>query len=183
MSLSIPIYIAVLIIVFALLIAAVLLIGARHIYCKTKQTLAAEADEQKQLLKDEEEKFKTELKEKYNAVGTLKPSDLREHLIRVFATCLEVESIRGVSERDMLSAERLYIAALAEMKQFLGNTTLNAIDRYYGTETMPDGSVLGYVDRWSLLAYRALEAHAVIALIIQKKTSSSEVIKQLEQYM
>lgn len=111
------------------------------------------------------------LQNKYNRIATLEPKDLGAFLTKAYAQSLELAAIANTSENDPDAQEVLSVAALATLRKYLGEDTVEAIDYYYGSD---------YLGRWTMQVFRLLENRGVLPTIIKQELTAEGIMSRLK---
>lgn len=113
-----------------------------------------------------------QLRMRYNRIAMLEPKEFHQYLAGMFSRCMEIVTDRDISKKDPDGGIALFTLAAAELIEYLGPETMEAIDYYYGKN---------YIMRWSKNAYALLDKRGVIGAAIQNKTIRAEhIAKGLE---
>ncbi|MCM1230270.1 MAG: hypothetical protein NC489_09055 [Ruminococcus flavefaciens] len=109
------------------------------------------------------------LQKQYNRIATLPYDEFQQYMISSFAKSLEIVSYREVSKSDPDGTVTLYTLAVAEMIEYMGLETVDAIEYYYGKD---------YIHRWTLLSYELLEKRGVITNVIENKAVRADAVSK-----
>lgn len=93
----------------------------------------------------------------YNKIATMKPEELDIWLDKIFTSCIKMSIASHYTPKDPINGETVYAHALAEMIKYIGPTTEEAINFFYGTD---------YIYRWCELQYRLMDQTGALSKLI-----------------
>ena len=102
--------------------------------------------------------------EKYNKFVAMSQPELEEYLVKTYSVLLELTCMTMVSDKDPDVVGKLYGNSLIQMLDYLGNSTVKALDYYYGE---------GYIERWCEVRYKFLENTGVIHSILDRTATAN----------
>lgn len=94
----------------------------------------------------------------YNKIATMKPEDLDIWLDKIFTSCIKMSIAAHYTPKDPINGETVYAYALADMVNYIGPTTEEAINFFYGTD---------YIYRWCELQYKLMDQTGALSKLIE----------------
>lgn len=100
----------------------------------------------------------------YNKIATMKPEDLDNWLDKIFTSCIKMSIAAHYTPKDPINGETVYAHALVEMIKYIGPTTEEAINFFYGTD---------YIYRWCEMQYKLMDQTGTLSKLIETIIPSS----------
>lgn len=151
--------IVLLILGLAMFVIGYLYLKKGKMYHDTKRAMLIEAEQRVKL--------------QYNKIATMTPNQLTVYLGGIFSRYLELNGELN-SEHDNTILERLFTQTQADLLEYLGQDTVNAIEYYYGS---------GYIEKWCQLAYFLLEKRKRLSGIVQGSATYGDIERTLSREM
>lgn len=93
----------------------------------------------------------------YNKIATLKPSELDTWMDEIFTSCLKLSIAAHYTPKDPVNGETVYAYAMHSMITYIGLTTEEAINFFYGKD---------YIYRWCELRYNLMMQTGALGKLI-----------------
>lgn len=93
----------------------------------------------------------------YNKIATLKPSELDTWMDEIFTSCLKLSIAAHYTPKDPVNGETVYAYAMHSMITYIGPTTEEAINFFYGKD---------YIYRWCELRYNLMMQTGALGKLI-----------------
>lgn len=105
----------------------------------------------------------------YNKIGTMKPEELDTWLDEIFTSCLKLSIAGHYTPKDPINGETVYAYAIKSLITYIGKTTEESINFFYGKD---------YIYRWCELRYNLMSQTGALSKLIDS-IHPAEVEEQL----
>ena len=93
----------------------------------------------------------------YNKIGTMKPEELDKWLDEIFTSCLKLSIAGHYTPKDPINGETVYAYAIKSLITYIGKTTEESINFFYGKD---------YIYRWCELRYNLMSQTGALSKLI-----------------